>query len=36
MFKDIEQGVKQLQIGYIDVAALAWQAIGNPLKLALG
>ena len=36
MLHHIQQGVKQLQIGDADVAALAWQAISNALKLALG
>ena len=33
---DIQQRVEQLQIGDVDVAALAWQAVSNALKLALG
>ena len=36
MLHHIEQGIKQLQIGHADVAALPRQAIGNALKLALG
>ena len=36
ILNDIEQGVEQLQIGYVHVAALAWKAISNALKLALG
>jgi len=36
MFDHIKQRVEQLQIGHPDVAALAGQAIGNALKLALG
>jgi hypothetical protein len=32
----VQQRVKQLQIGDADVAALAWQAICNALKLSLG
>ena len=36
MLNDIQQRVEQFQIGHADVASLAWQAIGNPLKLALG
>jgi len=36
MLHHIQQRVKQLQIVDADVAALAWQAISNALKLALG
>jgi len=36
MLDNIQQRVKQLQIGDADVAALAWQAISNALKLVLG
>jgi hypothetical protein len=35
MFNDIQQRVEQLQIGHPDIAALAWKAIRNALKLAL-
>ena len=31
-----QEGVKQLQIGHADVAALPRQTIRNPLKLTLG
>ncbi len=36
MLNNIQQRVEQYQIGHANVAALAWQAIGNTLKLALG
>jgi hypothetical protein len=36
MLNHIQQRVEQMQIGHADVAALAWQAISNALKLALG
>ena len=36
MLDNIQQRVKQLQIGDADIAPLAWQTISNALKLALG
>ena len=36
MLDHVQQRIEQLQIGHPDVATLARQAIGNPLKLAFG
>ncbi len=36
MLNHIQQRIEQLQIGHPNVATLAWQAIGNALKLVLG
>ena len=36
MLNNIQQRVEKYQIGHANIAALAWQAISNALKLVLG
>jgi len=35
LFQDVKKGVEELQIGYADIAPLAWQATLYALELTL-